>query len=450
MASPAAGEGDFVELVEGRTRLLVPRSSIGAKVPPKAPAFFNPAARLSRDISIIAYRAFARRLEKKGGEEGRYRTFADGFAGVGSRALRVAVEVPEIEQVYANDINATAIEAARKAAALNSVGGKCHFSVNEVCKFLLNGAAHKGRGIEGGRKEEEGERFGIVDLDPFGTPARHIDCVLRAVLAGGLISVTATDTAVLCGIYPEVCRRRYYGRPLNNSYGNETALRLLLSLAALTASRLELAIRPVFVHATMHYLRAYATVSVSSSEANDVYKNIGYVMHCFKCGNRFKVDTGEQGGGMQERCELCQSRLAAGGQLWAGDIYDKEFVKDMLSSSSPTLESEDGEQAGQQQRQQQQPQQQHNQERRNGGGDGSREARQSRKVIEAALGELGSIPYYFEADEISEKLKTNPHSVQKIVDMLHMAGFGASRTALNPSAFKTDARIDQILGLLKK
>ncbi|HEX2557805.1 MAG TPA: tRNA (guanine(10)-N(2))-dimethyltransferase [Nitrososphaera sp.] len=375
----------FVKAVEGGTTLLVPELSLTAKVPPKTPAFFNPAAKLNRDLSVLAYRAIAPSLPSK--------TFADSFTGIGARALRVAAEVPEIEQVYGNDINSIAIGAAKEAAELNSVAEKCHFSINEVCKFLLHG-------------DSDEERFGIVDLDPFGTPARHIDCVLRAVLGGGLVSVTATDTAVLCGVYPEVCVRRYYGRPLNNSYGNEVALRLLLSLMALTASRLELAIRPVFVHATMHYLRVYATVSVSSSEANDVYSNIGYIMHCFNCGHRFMAR--EYDG--KSKCELCASALRVGGQLWTGPFHDKEFVKKMLEQNPDS---------------------------------------KCKKVLDASFEEISEVPYYFKADEISSKLKTNPHSVQRIIEKLQSAGFAASKTPLNTSAFKTNASINQILDVLK-
>jgi tRNA (guanine26-N2/guanine27-N2)-dimethyltransferase len=376
---------DFVRTVEGNTTFLVPQSSLTEKVPPKTPAFFNPAAKLNRDLSVLAYRAFAPSLSRR-------KTFADSFTGTGARALRVAVEVPEIDQVYGNDVNSIAIQAAKEAAKINSVNDKCHFSIDEVCKFLLRG-------------DSEGERFGIVDLDPFGTPAKHIDCVLRAVLDGGLVSITATDTAVLCGVYPEVCLRRYYGRPLNNSYGNETAIRLLLSLIALTASRLELSIRPVFVHATMHYMRVYASVSVSSSEANDVYNSIGYIMHCFQCGHRFKAE--EYG---NAKCELCGSAMRTGGQLWTGPFHDREFVKKMLEQGPD---------------------------------------RQCKKVLDAAAEEASGIPYYFRADEISAKLRTNPHSVQKIVEKLQSAGFVASKAALNTGAFKTDARIDQILKVLK-
>ncbi|MEM3160620.1 MAG: hypothetical protein QXJ74_07545 [Nitrososphaera sp.] len=371
----------FTEIVEGRTKLLVPPLSLTEKVPPKTPAFFNPAAKLNRDLSVLAYRAYAPRLKE--------RTLADGFTGVGARALRVAVEVPEIEQVYGNDANPSAIKAAKKAAELNGVSAKCRFSVNEVCKFLLNG-------------NDREERFGIVDLDPFGTPARHVDCVLRAALDGGLVSITATDTAVLCGVYPEVCLRRYYGRPLNNGYGNETAVRLLTSLMALTASRLELAIKPVFAHATMHYLRVYAQVNVSSSEANDVYSNLGYIRHCFNCGHRLATKEYENA-----KCELCQHGMKTAGLLWTAPLQDAPVVTKMAE-----------------------------------GGD-----EKCRKILDAAAGEI-DVPYYFKGDEISSKMHTNPHSVAKIVEKLQATGYKASRASMNTGGFKTDARIDHVLQAL--
>jgi tRNA (guanine26-N2/guanine27-N2)-dimethyltransferase len=41
---------EFVRTVEGKTILIVPRSSLTDKVPSKIPAFFNPAAKLNRDL----------------------------------------------------------------------------------------------------------------------------------------------------------------------------------------------------------------------------------------------------------------------------------------------------------------------------------------------------------------------------------------------------------------
>jgi tRNA (guanine26-N2/guanine27-N2)-dimethyltransferase len=52
----------FQEIIEGDTKLLVPRKSMTDKVPPKKPAFFNPKAKLNRDFSIIAYAAFLKKF----------------------------------------------------------------------------------------------------------------------------------------------------------------------------------------------------------------------------------------------------------------------------------------------------------------------------------------------------------------------------------------------------
>src|SRR3712207_7091231 len=100
---------DFIRTIEGRTILVVPYSSITSKVPSKMPAFFNPAAKLNRDLSILAYGAFAASSTKK--------TFADSFTGIGARGLRVAVEVPAIEQVD------------RKSTRLNSSHANISYAV---------------------------------------------------------------------------------------------------------------------------------------------------------------------------------------------------------------------------------------------------------------------------------------------------------------------------------
>jgi tRNA (guanine26-N2/guanine27-N2)-dimethyltransferase len=401
------GEGEIVETIEGKTRLLVPAVSLIGKVPPKVPAFFNPAAKLNRDISIVAYRAFMQDLKKS------KKTLADSFSGIGARALRVAVEDPEIEEIHMNDINPIAIDLSKKAAELNSVTEKCNFSINEVCKFLTARPT----------KENGAERFGIVDLDPFGSPSQYIDCVLRAVLDRGLISITATDTAVLCGVYRDVCFRKYYGRPINNHYANETALRLMTSLIALTASRLDLAIHPLFAHANLHYLRVYIEVSLSSSQANKVYDNIGYLRHCFRCGNRNVIMEYDK----SEVCELCRNGFSLGGKLWISRLFDKNFIKKMSryydddelkntsSNSNNTNTNNDI----------------------------------IKKILAICLNEIDDIPHYFRADEISSKLKKSPRPLQNIIEKLSTAGYRASKTSLNTSAFKTDARIDQILSLLR-
>src|ERR1044072_7348828 len=119
---------DFIQIKEGQTKLLVPKSSLDAKVPPHYPAFFNPLAWLNRDISIYLYNIFVDEYCNKNHSK---ITFADAFGGIGSRGLRVAVEVPKISQIFINDSNHIAISAAQESATLNNVSGKCFFSINE-------------------------------------------------------------------------------------------------------------------------------------------------------------------------------------------------------------------------------------------------------------------------------------------------------------------------------
>jgi tRNA (guanine26-N2/guanine27-N2)-dimethyltransferase len=118
---------------EGDTELLVPKASLEEKVPPHSPAFFNPLAKLNRDISIYLYNAFLTENHFKGDI-----TFADALSGVGSRGLRVAVEVPRVSKIFINDINKFAINISRDSAALNSIADKCIFSTKEVCEFLIS------------------------------------------------------------------------------------------------------------------------------------------------------------------------------------------------------------------------------------------------------------------------------------------------------------------------
>ena len=51
------------------------------------------------------------------------------------------------------------------------------------------------------------QAFDVVDLDPYGTPAMFLDSAVQTCVDGGLMAVTATDMAVLCGNNKEVMKR---------------------------------------------------------------------------------------------------------------------------------------------------------------------------------------------------------------------------------------------------
>ncbi|HXV51398.1 MAG TPA: tRNA (guanine-N1)-methyltransferase, partial [Nitrosopumilaceae archaeon] len=141
-----------LEIIEGRTKILVPPDSVNAKVPPREPAFFNPRAKMNRDFSIVAYSAFLENFEGP-------KIFLDGLAGIGARGLRVANEIKSIEKVIVNDLNPSALNLSLRSAKMNNLLNY-EISENETCRFL---SSHS----------KKGSRATIVDIDPFGSPSKY-------------------------------------------------------------------------------------------------------------------------------------------------------------------------------------------------------------------------------------------------------------------------------------
>ncbi|NOQ44056.1 MAG: tRNA (guanine-N1)-methyltransferase [Nitrosopumilus sp.] len=288
----------FEEIIEGQTKLMVPKKSITDTVPPKEPAFFNPKASLSRDFSIIAYGAFLKNFEGP-------KIFLEGLSGIGARGLRVVNEL-QMDNVIINDLNPSALELAKYSGKLNNLEN-VEFSEEEICRFFS-------------KYSRKGCRGSIVDIDPFGSSAQFFDCGLRATMHGGILSCTATDLQVLNGLFQNACMRKYGGVPVRTQYGNEIAIRLILGCLRMVAGRLGLEIIPLYVESNFHYYRTYVKVY----KKPDQEENLGYIIHCKNCGHRKMVFE------KINSCELCGSQNNIGGKLWIGKIFDKNFVEQMI------------------------------------------------------------------------------------------------------------------------
>jgi len=366
------------EITEGSTKMLVPHHAMIDEVPPKEPAFFNPRARLNRDFSIIAYSAFWKSFKGP-------KIFLDGLSGIGARGLRVANEL-DCEKVVANDINQKALELAHKSAILNNLKNFEVFE-DEVCRFFSSFS-------------KKGKRGSIVDIDPFGSPTKYLDCAIRATMHGGLLSTTATDLQVLHGLFQNACKRRYHGIPVKTEYGNEIAIRLILGGIVTVADRLDIKIVPVFADNDMHYYRTY-TIVLNRPNQED---NIGYILHCKSCGHR---DTAKE---QKNTCEICNTNLQVAGPLWIGPLFNKEFVQSMINEESQLSVD-----------------------------------KKCLNVLQKCLEESEMPGTYFTLDEIAARMKTAPVSISKAISSLRKEGFLASHTCLRPTGFRTNCRINKIM-----
>ncbi len=372
----------FQEIIEGKTKLLVPKKSITEKVPPKKPVFFNPKAKLNRDFSIIAYAAFLKNFQGP-------KIFLEGLSGTGARGLRVANEL-KIENIIINDLNPTALKIAEYSAKLNNIKN-IEFSEKEVCRFFSN-------------HSKKGERGSIIDIDPFGSPAAFFDCGIRATMHGGILSTAATDLQVLNGLFQGACKRKYGGIPVRTEYGNEIAIRLVLGCLRIVAARLGVQVIPLFVESDMHYYRTYVKVL----NRPDQQENIGYILHCKNCGHR-KI-TLEQ----EQECELCKLKISIAGPLWIGNIFNKEFIQDMLLEIQ-NLEVD----------------------------------KVCEKTLHKCLAESEMSGTYFTLDEIASKMKSSPPKLENAISYLQKNNFVASVTSFSPTGFRTDAKINEIMKIFQ-
>ena len=383
---------------ENNTKLMVPSNAIKEREPSKFPVFFNPAAKFNRDVSIQIYKAFIENRKEK------EINFIDTMAGSGIRGLRVAKEIPKINRIIFNDFNFFSTNISKINALLNGVYNKCDFYNKEICNFLSTVFNFEKRGT-------------IVDIDPFGTPAPYLDCILRSVENSGLISVTATDTAVLCGVYPKVCYRKYYGNSLRTKYSEEIGTRLLISSIALIASRMDLSIHPIFSHSYRNYIRVYCKIVKSNYFANKLQEKLGYVVHCFNCGNRYSI---KKLYGITN-CSNCQNKVTIGGPMWTSNIFDKEIICKIINSIN----------------------------------DNNSQSSESinlyikiKDFFTIALNEIDDYPYHFINDELGKILKKNVSSLSHIDALLKKNGYFFSKTIFSPNGFKTNASLMNIKKLL--
>jgi len=368
----------FLEIIEGKTKLLVPKKSITEKVPPKKPVFFNPKAKLNRDFSVIAYAAFLKNFQGP-------KIFLEGLAGMGARGLRVANEL-KIENIVINDLNPTALKIAEYSAKLNNIKN-IEFSEKEACGFFSN-------------HSRKGERGSIIDIDPFGSPAAFFDCGIRATMHGGILSTAATDLQVLNGLFQGACKRKYGGIPVRTKYGNEMAIRLVLGCLRMVAARLGVQVIPLFVESNMHYYRTYVKVL----NRPDQQENIGYILHCKKCGHRSLSKI------QNENCDVCNSKLEIAGPLWLGKLFDKKFVESMLEESKN-----------------------HSVDKK------------CESILEKCILESEMPGTYFTLDEIAFKMKVAPLGLKEALKKLHQEGFLSSPTSLSPTGFRTNCKINKII-----
>jgi tRNA (guanine26-N2/guanine27-N2)-dimethyltransferase len=383
---------------EGKVQILVPRLKAFVRspsnyAPSKAPVFYNPVMELNRDIAVLALQAYQRNANREV-------SVCEPLAGSGVRGVRFAAEVKGVKNVVMGDINEKAVQLAKHNVQRNGLSDRVVVKHEEANLLLSRYSAPR-------------RRFDSIDIDPFGSPAPYIDSGIRALRNEGLIALTATDMAALCGVHPKACIRKYGGKPLRTEYCHELAVRILAGSLAKAAAKYSIGVDPLFCHSVDHYARIYATIKYGAKKADDSIKNLGYILHCFKCLHR------ETAKGLfverTEKCRECSSKIDAAGPLWLGKIFDKQFCE-LIEKEAKRMALKQG--------------------------------ARIQKILTLARDEADAPITYHVLDKICDRLTIPVPPVKKIVETLRKRGFQASLTHFNSRGIRTDASIDIMKQLL--
>ncbi len=293
---------------EGKAEILVPE--LRDIVSSDMPVFYNPKMRVNRDLAVLALRYLCSKL-------GREVKVADPLSASGVRAIRFIKETDCVGKVFANDISEEAVRIMEENFRINGIPEGRYEIHREDANFFL--------------RKSWGFGFDYVDLDPFGTPVPFVESVALSMKRGGILSLTATDTAPLSGTYPKTCLRRYGSRPLRNEFKHEVGIRILIKKVIELSAQHDIAMVPIFAYSHLHYFKLFFVKDRGAKLTNSLMERIGYLLYCPNCTNRQPVLDLLK---IRDRCSVCGERFSLGGPMWLGNLWDEEFTSFILEEST--------------------------------------------------------------------------------------------------------------------
>ncbi len=376
---------EFVEIREGRARILAPNPILymrrdGVYEPAWAPVFYNPRMTYNRDIAVLLSSVL---LEEKAW------SFLEPLSGTGVRGIRLLLEAGA-EYGVLNDAGREACRLTARNLLLNKLDGRAAVYCTDASLIMLM-LAHTGM------------HFDYIDIDPFGSPMPFLESALRVSRRGGILAVTATDTAPLSGTHPASCLRRYRAKPLRIGPSRETALRILVGAVARRAAEQDIAARPILAYYADYYLRAYFSLEKGARKADSLLGRIG-VLRCLdeKC---LEAELAE------EYPPACGEGLWAG-PLWAGRLCDTIVVEKLKArlSEAKYLQT----------------------------------SARIKRMLESLLLECTVNKPYIRVDRLSGALRTSMPSPRRLASYLSELGFHATPSSFDPRAIATDAPMSEV------
>ncbi|XP_041366560.1 tRNA (guanine(26)-N(2))-dimethyltransferase-like isoform X2 [Gigantopelta aegis] len=344
----------------------------------------------------------------------------EGLAASGLRSVRFGLEIPGVKEVIANDFDKNAVSFIEKNIEKNSLQGLVKSSCGDAAMVMY-------------QNKSVADRFDVIDLDPYGSPSVFLDAAVQAVKDGGLLCVTCTDLAVMCGNAGETCYSKYGSMSLKGKFCHEMALRIILQSIESHANRYSRYIVPLISMSADFYLRVFVKVFTGQIKVKEAVSKLAMVYLCTGCGayslQRLGVKVPTKGDNVKfnpctgppvgPRCDHCGFKHHFGGPIWVDPIHDVDFIQSVLRNI------------------QEDPNQLRTSERIVG-------------MLSVMSEELPDVPLYYILDELCNTLHCTPLSLQLFRSAVLNAGYRVSMSHAAKNSHKTDAPMSLIWDIMRE
>lgn len=297
-------------LQEGKVKFYASEGKISRDLE----VFYNPGMKYNRDVSIDLINSIPDKDLH----------ITEVMAGSGIRILRFIKELKKgkIKTISANDYNENFPKLMKDNLELNDISQEVRISNTEANLFMLRSNG-----------------FDYIDIDPFGSPGPFLESAIKRLSRNGILAITATDTAPLCGTYPDACKRAYWSKPLKNHMMHETGLRILIRKVQLIGAKYDRALTPMLAYYRDYYFRIFFRCTKGKKACNEILKHHKYIMFCNRCFNYWIDDM------PSKHCNDCDydefekktnSDTNYAGPLWAGSLKsikvssEDKFTKSLM------------------------------------------------------------------------------------------------------------------------
>lgn len=332
--------------------------------------FYNPSLEIDRDLTV----AFCAHAAREGA-----RTFLDGLAATGIRGIRIAKEVGGDIEVDINERKPESYELMKKNIALNGVHARA--LNHNLCTLLQQ------------------KKYDYIDIDPYGSPAPFLPYLSRALKKRTYLTVTATDTATLCGVWQNTCIRKYQAIPLKGQAAKEAGLRILAGYIAREMASAGYGFTPLLAYTRGHFFRVYGVVNRGVKMAEGSLLHVGWVYW----DNGWRTSPFHRFSGEPRA-----------GPLWIGPLHDEPMLRTMQREVE---------------------------------GRAVKNREELLRLLKYLQEEVPLPPLHYESSHIARECRTSQPKMAALLEGLRDRGYAAGTCHFSHDAFKTDAPYDVIISL---